>query len=249
MREDLETLQRLMEEFEAELATLGGRVDNLEGRTAFLEDHQFSTTAKLSGDVIFALGNAFGSNRAVPSGEEQSDEKIDRQTFFSDRVRLKFNTSFIGKDNLHILLQANNTPVLGTNRTGTNMTRLGFDNERDNDVFLDELWYENQVTEKFWFLIGTSDVDLDDGIFYSGPSFLEPSATGAVSRFHRRNPLTNRQLGSAGAAVKYAFSDLLTLNSFYLVSDNSSPLAGRGLFNGSFDTGVQLDLTPSDRLV
>ena len=172
------------------------------------------------------LGNAFGGDRAVPSGSPQTDEKIDRQTFLSDRVRLKFNTSFTGKDNLHILLQANNTPVLGTDRTGTNMTRLGFDNERDNDVFLDELWYENQITEKFWFLIGTSDVDLDDGIFYSGPSFLEPSATGAVSRFHRRNPLTNRQLGSAGLALRYTFNDLLALNSFYLAGDGFKPLGG-----------------------
>ena len=248
IREDIEKLQRLAKEFEAELAYLGTRIDNLEGRVAFLEDHQFSTTAKLSGDVIINLGNAFGGDRAVPSGSPQTDENIDRQTFLSNRVRLKFNTSFTGKDNLHILLRANNTPVLGTSSTGTNMTRLGFDGGSDNDVTLDELWYENQITEKFWFLIGTSDVDLDDGIFYSGPSFLEPSATGAVSRFHRRNPLTNRQLGSAGAAVKYKVSDLLTLNSFYLSGNGPSPLAGKGLFNGSFDTGLQLDFTPTDRL-
>ena len=49
IREDIEKLQRLVKEFEAELVALGTRVDNLEGRVAFLEDHQFSTTAKLSG--------------------------------------------------------------------------------------------------------------------------------------------------------------------------------------------------------
>jgi len=37
-REDLTTLQRLVNEFEAELATLGTRVDDLEGRVAVLED-------------------------------------------------------------------------------------------------------------------------------------------------------------------------------------------------------------------
>ncbi|MEN9870892.1 MAG: hypothetical protein RLZZ171_1880, partial [Cyanobacteriota bacterium] len=36
--EDLETVNRLTQEFEAELATLGGRVDELESRTAVLED-------------------------------------------------------------------------------------------------------------------------------------------------------------------------------------------------------------------
>ncbi|MGF1541866.1 MAG: iron uptake porin, partial [Pleurocapsa sp.] len=38
VREDLDTINRLTQEFEAELATLGGRIDNIESRTAFLED-------------------------------------------------------------------------------------------------------------------------------------------------------------------------------------------------------------------
>ncbi|MDP8965603.1 MAG: iron uptake porin, partial [Cyanobacteriota bacterium] len=42
-RQDLETLQRLVQEFQPELRTLGSRVDKLEDRVAFLEDHQFST--------------------------------------------------------------------------------------------------------------------------------------------------------------------------------------------------------------
>ncbi len=50
-RDDLATLQRLQEEFAAELATLRGRVDGLEARTAELEANQFSTTTKLSGQV------------------------------------------------------------------------------------------------------------------------------------------------------------------------------------------------------
>jgi hypothetical protein len=41
---------------------------------------------------------------------------------------------------------------------------------------------------------------------------------------------------------------LLALNSFYLAGDGFNPSAGKGLFNGSFDTGAQLDITPTDRL-
>ncbi len=52
LREDIEKLQRLAKEYEAELAALGGRLDNLEGRVAFLEDHQFSTTTKLAGEIV-----------------------------------------------------------------------------------------------------------------------------------------------------------------------------------------------------
>ena len=222
----------------------------MESRTAFLEDHQFSTTAKLSGDIVFNLGNVFGDNRAVPSGEDQSDEGIDNQTFLSDRVRIKFDSSFTGQDKLHILLQANNTPNLGVARTGSDMNRLGEDGERDNNLFLDELWYESKIGEKIWFLVGTSDVDYDDGIFYAGPSFIEPSATGAISRFHRRNPLLNRGVSGAGGAVRYNFNDLLALTATYLTSDGtvSSPALGEGLFNGSFHTGAQLDITPNDKL-
>ncbi|ACA99036.1 MULTISPECIES: iron uptake porin [Cyanophyceae] len=64
--EDLAALRRLVNEFEAELATLGARVDDLEGRVEFLEDNQFSTTTKLGGEVIFNLGGAFGEEKASP---------------------------------------------------------------------------------------------------------------------------------------------------------------------------------------
>ena len=85
-KEDLEILQRLMGEFEAELATLGTRVDNLEGRVAFLEDNQFSTTTKLVGEVIFGLAG-------VAAGEDN----IDRVPAFGDRVRIELETSFTGE--------------------------------------------------------------------------------------------------------------------------------------------------------
>ncbi|MFM5983537.1 MAG: iron uptake porin, partial [Sphaerospermopsis kisseleviana] len=63
-KEDLATLQRLQEEFSAELATLRGRVDALEARTAELEANQFSTTTKLRGEAIFSVSQAFGDKQA-----------------------------------------------------------------------------------------------------------------------------------------------------------------------------------------
>lgn len=62
---DLVTLQRLQEEFKVELASLGTRVDKLEGRVATLENNQFSTTTKLIGQVEFGLTRAFGDKKAV----------------------------------------------------------------------------------------------------------------------------------------------------------------------------------------
>ncbi len=72
-KEDLATLQRLQEEFSAELATLRGRVDALEARTAELEANQFSTTTKLNGEVIFNVADVFNDDRALPYGLDDSD--------------------------------------------------------------------------------------------------------------------------------------------------------------------------------
>jgi hypothetical protein len=72
-KEDLISLQRLQEEFAAELATVRQRVDVLESRTAELEANQFSTTAKLTGEVIFTLADAFGDERAFPYSFDSDD--------------------------------------------------------------------------------------------------------------------------------------------------------------------------------
>ena len=62
-KEDLATLQKLQEEFSTELSTIKGRVTAVEAKTAALEAQQFSTTTKLSGEVIFALsGSGNGGN-------------------------------------------------------------------------------------------------------------------------------------------------------------------------------------------
>jgi len=60
-KEDLEVVKRLQEEFATELAALRGRVESLEVRTATIEKQQFSTTAKLSGEVIFGVADTFGA--------------------------------------------------------------------------------------------------------------------------------------------------------------------------------------------
>lgn len=61
-KQDLALLQRLQEDFSAELATLRGRVDSLEARTAELEANQFSTTTKLKGEATFTLADTFGDD-------------------------------------------------------------------------------------------------------------------------------------------------------------------------------------------
>lgn len=113
-REDLATLQRLQEEFAAELASLRGRVDALEARVAEVEANQFSTTTRLNGEVIFGLVGAGG---AYPGdGESATTPGIlsntggfsgdDTQISFNYRVRLNLTTSFTGRDALITGIQA-----------------------------------------------------------------------------------------------------------------------------------------------
>lgn len=133
-KEDLEVVKRLQEEFAAELASLRGRVDALEVRTATLEKQQFSTTTKLSGLVWFNATGATSTRdnvrfealpvdgrapSAAPGGGvrlagrdalgnpivQQADEA---QFTFSYLTWLTFNTSFTGRDLLVTQLSAGN---------------------------------------------------------------------------------------------------------------------------------------------
>ncbi|AOY83849.1 iron uptake porin [Moorena producens JHB] len=242
-REDLETLQRLIQEFEAELATLGARVDNLEGRVAFLEDHQFSTTTKLQGEVIFTFAGAFGEEQADGSGDD-----IDQNITLSDRVRLNLNTSFTGKDRLRIRLEAGNFTQL-SDVTGTDMARLGHDADSGNDVEIPDVFYRFPIGTKFTAYVGTSGLALDD-VFDPTNPFLESSGVGALSRFNRRNPVTHRGPEGAGGGFTYQFSDALSLSLLYLADDGDapSPAQGDGLFNGAYSAGAQLGISPIDNL-
>jgi len=113
---DLETLRRLQDEFAAELATLGARVDSLEDRVANLEDQQFSTTTKLQGEVIFQFADEFeglglqGAGRreigGTVIGDSLGNPFRDDDVTFGPRVRLNLDTSFTGEDRLRIRLDA-----------------------------------------------------------------------------------------------------------------------------------------------
>lgn len=128
-KEDLLTLQRLQEEFAAELAVLRGRVDALEARTATLEKQQFSTTTKLNGLVWFNVTGAGASRDVRYEGIPGSDPANGRftggartaagapisslignpQTTFGFLTWLTLNTSFTGKDQLVTQLAAGNS--------------------------------------------------------------------------------------------------------------------------------------------
>jgi hypothetical protein len=232
LREDIDKLKRLAKEFESELAALGARVDNLEERVSFLEDHQFSTTTKLRGEVIFAISDVWGD--AAFSSENFTE------TAFNYRVRLNFETSFTGKDLLRTRLQAGNfnTRYNYPGTTETNLTRLAFDDGTNNNVTIDDLWYRSSLGGvTFW--VGANSLSLDD-VFPTNNPLWSDGGTGALQRLQRYNSLVYR--GPDGAGIGLRFGDIKGLNftAAYLANSASNPVSGEGLFDGGYSAGAQL---------
>ena len=255
-KEDLATLQRLQEEFSAELATLRGRVDSLEARTAQLEAHQFSTTTKLKGETIFAVAVPIETDNAFPTD----------QTIAGYRVRLNFDTSFTGTDLLRARLQArdfNNFAAFGgsdVNATVWNFSADAPGSTGSSNVVLDDLYYR--------FSLGHAQITLglnaynDTDLVRSAISPFEASGTGSLMGFGKPAQYTFLR-GDAGLGISYQFGSPdatrhLSLDLAYTsggaprpgntpagstAAVNSSPgtsSAGNGLFDGGYSAVAQL---------
>jgi hypothetical protein len=257
-KEDLATLQRLQEEFSAELATLRGRVDTLEARTAELEANQFSTTTKLVGEAIFALSDAFGDT----AGRNNN-------TVFQNRVRLDLQTSFTGKDVLHTRLATGNARRLNTggnvdvNRNGTidaseqsaggfQTFNLSGDSSNSNDVILDWLGYYVPVGPAQLYVVATGGIHSDYAAT-NNPYFEDyDGGNGALTTFASENPIY-RIGGGAGAALNIPFGkgggvlkpSSLTVG--YLGSEPNDPGIGSGIFNGNYAALGQLNFNLGQR--
>ncbi len=250
-KEDLATLQRLQEEFSAELATLRGRVDSLEARTAELEANQFSTTTKLKGEAIFALSSAFGDQAADTDNDENNNPDLQDNVTFSNRLRLRLLTSFTGTDQLETRLSAGNITQFRRDATGTNMTRLGFDSNNGNNVELDKLNYAFNVTDKVRVKVEAKGARVYNNINVFNPLF-KSSGSGAISRFGRFSSIyrTNSGSDSAGVTVSFNPKGKISFDAAYVVPNNSAsdPSDGNGIFNGSNTALAQLSFKPSKAL-
>lgn len=247
-KEDLEALQRLQEEFAAELEVLRGRVDALEVRTAELEANQFSTTTKLRGEVIFAVTDVFGGASVATNGATADSYS----TTFSYRARLNFDTSFTGSDRLRTRLQVGNIfdPGPATNTAPGNEARLGFQLNTTSAFNLDTLEYRFNLNPdtRIWLIANGSQ--FNDVVDVVSP--FESSGSGAISRFGRFNPIF-RTGNDKGGAVSFRLGDTLKIEGGYLAGEANDPSSfvspdGRGLFNGNYAALGQLVFTPSNQI-
>src|SRR4028119_2322292 len=263
-KEDLAALQRLQDEFAAELATLRGRLDTLEARAASIETNQFSTTTKLSGEAIFSVADTTKNNNS------------DTQTVLNYRVRLNLLTSFTGKDTLITGLQAYNIRSFGPNlglSTGAfsalsdSQAKLSFEPQFPginpetlssvdaNTVELYKLLYVFPVSNSITLFAGPK-AETSDAFQAITPFAGEGQE--AVSRFAGYNPVvrvsggtSGRGLASAGGVI-WNISPRLNLTALYGSVNAALPVdlgfratpLGAGAFEGSTVAAAPLTINP-----
>jgi hypothetical protein len=249
-KQDLATLQRLQEEFSAELATLRGRVDSLEARTAELEANQFSTTTKLQGEAIFAASNAFNGNTSRANN-----------TVFQDRVRLNLQSSFTGKDVLTTRLAAGNTQAFNiqdksggniNTAEGTQTYQVG--GNTGNSVRIDRLTYEAPLGPARVYLAAAGGQHSHYAAV-NNPHFFDKTdgGNGALSTFASENPIY-RIGGGSGIALNVPFGQgggILRPSSLtvgYLTPNANNPSNTNGLFNGNYAALGQLNFNVGQRV-
>jgi Carbohydrate-selective porin, OprB family/S-layer homology domain len=243
-KDDLATLQKLQEEFAAELATLRGRVDSLEGRTATLEKQQFSTTTKLFGQAIFGLQGRF-ANRAddFPVDGIRDTDDPGTNTNFISNVNLSLYTQFSPRSILLTGLQAGN----GSTRPAlTNNVRLSYEGDTGGSVQLSDLTYRQLIGEKFAVIAGTEGVNMVS--VFRGTNRIESAGFGPLSAFAQRNPILNIGSGRAGAGFDWQILPRVSLQAVYSTTNANDPSSKAGLFNGRNTTGVQLTLAPTNKI-
>ncbi|MFB2968430.1 iron uptake porin [Aerosakkonema sp. BLCC-F183] len=240
-KEDLATLQRLQEEFASELASLRGRVDSLEARTARLETQQFSTTTKLSGQVSMYFGDVFGERAGSANN-----------TTFGYQAFLTFLTSFSGKDSLIVGLEASNLEVFSTEtrfpetdlRGTSDETRFvipakyvyGFGN---NDISLNQLQYRFPVGDK---LTVSLDAFASNRVLSANITTLTDLGTGPISYFGKTSPLLYPINQQAGIGLQWRAAPWLNVD-FSLANEFTANDPSKGLFQGGYAASVRPVIT------
>ena len=256
-KEDLAVVRKLQEEYAAELATLRGRVDKLETRTATLEGQQFSTTTKLNGLVWMNLTGAGASRDVRYEGPLSGANDPGNGRFFTTRTNgqpttlttgspsttfsfltwLTLNTSFSGRDSLVTQLAAGNaiSPVNQYasagffNAFGSPFTdqSAGTVNGR-SDIVIHDLFYSFPVGNSIKVTIGPRVNWYRTFDFNRFTFFL----TGAGSFDSIGSTQTNAIDRGSGAVVEWNISKQLRLAVAYL-GENTEFLPGQFGFNTS----------------
>jgi Carbohydrate-selective porin, OprB family/S-layer homology domain len=262
-KEDLATLQKLQEEFAAELATLRGRVDALDAKTAKLEAQQFSTTTKLSGLAFFNVTGATASGDVRREtgtrtlGVPNTTTAARPNVTFGYYLFLNLTTSFTGKDALVTQLVTGNG-----NSPANNFVSSGFINTWGTP-FLDQTGVPTanvfNIRELFYSFPVASNVNVAIGPrlnfyrYFDGNRFTN-FLTGATSFNSNGSTLSNSVDRGSGAVVTWTINPQFRFTAAYLgentefltaPNNNTSSNPQQGLFGGTNTLSAELVYSPS----
>jgi len=237
-KQDIATIKKLQNDFSPELATLRGRVNTLEAKTAELEANQFSTTTKLQGQVVAVVSG-------IVKGKKVAGADItDKNTTLAARTRVEFVSSFTGRDTLLTRLESNNIKSPDINTPEGNLFFAS--GSPSNSVGIGTLSYAFPVSKNTQVKLIATGGAADD--LTNTVNILDGDAAfGALSTFGTRNPIYG-QLNGAGLALNHQFGDKLALSLGYLSPTANDPTVKNGLFNGSYGALAQLTVKPRNNI-
>ncbi|NJL97334.1 MAG: iron uptake porin [Synechococcaceae cyanobacterium SM2_3_2] len=246
-REDLATLQRLQEEFAAELAALRGRVDILEADVADLRSKIFNPVTKLNAQVITALvGAGLTEDRVDGNGNLITDASAANFTL-PYRVRLNFDASFVGSDRLRIRLQARDAVTPSDVLGGAADPGLAFGgSNQGGNVRLTTLTYRFRIFDNTTVSIGAVGQGTDERIAYGSPF-------SSLSSFNDDAPYifgpAGDAPGDAGIAFNTNVGDLFRVAYGYGTDNAQTPGTfgeETGITGGDSFHAVELAFTPTE---
>ena len=232
--DELISLQRLQNEFAAELSLLRNQIYDLE--TWATNFNQFSTTTQLSGEVILALTDAFVNSN---------------QTVLQHRTRLNFETRFTGKDLLLTQLEMGEALPFNLN-TQEGIQTFNIQSEDRNQVKLNRLYYQFPVGDHFKFTLAATGTTWDDFVPTLNPYFDDnDGGKGSLSAFGQRNPIY-RIGGGTGIGLHYQLNPetnpAIALSAGYLAANAEEASNGNGLLNGDYAALVQMTVYPTENI-
>ncbi|WP_293128072.1 iron uptake porin [Microcoleus sp. bin38.metabat.b11b12b14.051] len=242
-QEDLLKIQRLQEEFAADIAQLRGRTDLLESRITELQANQFSPTVKLSGLTIFGIQGR-SPNRADRAPRDGKKDTKDPGTNVNTIAlnQLYLTAQFTPRSNLFIGLLSQNG---STSPQLTEDINLAYNFGETSGVTLSDLNYRFLVGEKLAVFAGTAGVNMISG--FRGPNRAESAASGPISTFAQRNPILNIGFGQGGAGIDWQFAKRASFQAVYSTTVPGFFVSSNGP-TGHNTLGFQFTLTPAEPL-
>ena len=240
--EDFGRSRALIQEFEAELATLGARVDDLDGRVEELESHQFSTTTKLFGQTVFGIqGRNANEYTFFRDRLTNEDDQINTIT----NTQLSLFTQFSPNSILLTGLSAGSGSTTTNNRTLEPYVGLGYEADTGNDIRISDLTYRHLVSDKLALIVGTEGISATN--VFRGANRVQSAGYGPLSRFAQRNPVINIGGSGSGFGLDWQIAKSVSLQALYSTNLADNATFG-GLFGGDLGSttfGTQLVASPS----